>query len=178
MHGAAFAHGIFMEKGSLSIELKTLYAYDSILFGIISDSRQGIHGQVDIRKYFIPGGHKPIDTSLVNRTMNAIERALQYQLVLFPEYQKYLKNPTILVSSTVNKTVIMSDEIISIPSEWAGDIVFGPSSYPASTEHILGPLQSNQTKICHNMLFAKVRIKLGNKAESFHCDICTTYVVR
>ena len=178
MHGAAFAHGVFMAKGGLSIELKTLYAYDSILFGIVSDSRQGIHGQVDIRKYFVPGGHRPIDAPLVNRTMNAIERALQYQLVLFPEYQKNLKSPSVSLPSAANRTINMPDEIISVPSEWPGDIVFGPSSYPDSTEHILGPLQSNQSKICHNMLFAKVRVKLGNKAESFHCDICTTYVVR
>lgn len=175
MHGAAIAHGVFMSKGALSVELKTQYAYESILFGLVADSRQGIHGQVDIRKYLIPGGHRPIDMSLVNRTINAIERGLRYQLAVYPEYQRHL-HPSVVSNATSESKAI--DEIVPVPSPFPGDFVFGPSSYPDSTEHILGPLQSNQTKICLSMLFAKLRVKLGIKAESFHCDICTTYVVR
>ena len=177
MHGAAIAHGVFMTKGALSVELKTQYAYESILFGLVADSRQGIHGQVDVRKYLIPGGHRPIDVPLVNRTINAIERALRYQLALYPEFQRFIE-PSVVASLNITNDSKATDEIVPVPSVFPGDFVFGPSSYPDSTQHILGPLQSNQTNICHGMLFAKLRVKLGIKAESFHCDICTTYVVR
>ena len=70
MHGAAIVHGIFIRRGAISIEWKTLYdGYDSNLFSIVSDAQVGVHGQVDVRKYFICGGHRPVDAALVTRSL-------------------------------------------------------------------------------------------------------------
>jgi hypothetical protein len=68
-----------MAPGSISIELKTLYGYESMLFGLIADSRRGIHGQVDIRKYFVPGGHRAMDKRLIYRTIHTIRQAMVLQ---------------------------------------------------------------------------------------------------
>ena len=35
MHGAAIVHGVFMAKGSISIELKTLYGNNVIIITVI-----------------------------------------------------------------------------------------------------------------------------------------------
>ena len=46
-------------------------------------------------------------------------------------------------------------------------------------DSLLGPFQDNQTAVCHGMIFSKMREQLGQKdRKSFHCDICTAYVVR
>jgi hypothetical protein len=46
---------VFMKRGGIVIELKTLYGFGSALFTLVADSRAGVHGQVDVRKYFIKG---------------------------------------------------------------------------------------------------------------------------
>ena len=46
MHGAALAHAVFSRKGVVTVELKTLYGYTSMVFALVSDSRLGLHGQV------------------------------------------------------------------------------------------------------------------------------------
>jgi hypothetical protein len=46
MHGAALAHAVFSRRGVVTVELKTLYGYSSMVFALVSDSRLGLHGQV------------------------------------------------------------------------------------------------------------------------------------
>jgi hypothetical protein len=82
MHGAALTHGVFMRPGTITLELKTLYAYESILFPLVSDAHLGIHAQVNIKKYFVPGGQKPIDAPLIKRILRVLDhaRAMQRKL--------------------------------------------------------------------------------------------------
>ncbi len=175
MHGAAIAHGVLMRPGSISLELKTQYGYESILFALVSDARRGIHGQVDIRKYFVPGGHKPVDGPLIARTLHVLEEALRYQQVAAADLRAPAatkKNSTLLKS--------LDDSVVSVSTQFRGDLLVGPSASSEPTvHHVLGPFQSNQTQICQDMLFARLRRQLEVKgSDSFHCAICTTYVVR
>eukprot|EP01042_Synura_sphagnicola_P029721 gene29721-38312_t len=106
MHGAALTHGVFMAPGTITLELKTLYAYDSILFPLVSDSHLGIHSQVNIKKYFVPGGQRPIDDSLVTRVMRVLDRAraMQYKLGLY-EYAERVRRSEMVASWSANTTV-------------------------------------------------------------------------
>jgi hypothetical protein len=81
VHGAALVHGVFMAPGTITIEWKTLYAYESILFPLISDGHMGIHAQVDIRDYFLrrQGGHAPVDEALVTRIVHMLDQTVDYR---------------------------------------------------------------------------------------------------
>jgi hypothetical protein len=46
LHGAALVHTVFARSGVITVELKTLYGYTSMVFALASDSREGLHGQV------------------------------------------------------------------------------------------------------------------------------------
>lgn len=88
LHGAALMHGVFMAPGAVMIELKTVHAYHSILYPLISASRQGIHVQIDVRDYWRRhnGGHLPMDDLLVTRVMNGLQAALEYRSHLSSDY--------------------------------------------------------------------------------------------
>lgn len=169
-----------MAPGSVSLELKTLYGYESVLFGLVADSRRGVHAQVDVRKYFVPGGHKPVDDALVGRTLAVLEEALRHQELDDDSVQKGHVGPTHQSPQVLRARDSIVDKVVAVSTKWKGDMVHGPASTePASTGHILGPLQSNQTAVCEGMQFARVRRHLEVKGRhSFHCDICTSYVVR
>jgi len=187
MHGAAMVHGIFMRPGSISIEWKTLYGYDSNLFSLVADARTGVHGQVDVRKYFIKGGHRPVDVALTSRTVSVLKEALVLQHER--ETEGLLLNQ--LSTSMSTNFVLRSVFTPSLPSSSSststfavtpGDMVVRfPDRYDdASVMHLLGPLQSNHTEVCKAMPFSKLRAFLGvdKEGNSFHCHMCTTYVVR
>jgi hypothetical protein len=150
-----------MGAGTISIEFKTLYAYDSILFDIVADARSGIHAQIDIRKYFIKGGHRAIDNSLIKRVHNILNKSIEIQQSNFFIFE----SPSIQRLSSVST----GDFIVNFLST---NHHGGESLY-----HVLGPSQTNQSSICKAMIFAKIRSILGAEGNSFHCDICTPYVV-
>ncbi|RYH28455.1 hypothetical protein EON65_12105 [archaeon] len=155
LHGAALVHGIFMNPGTISIELKTLYAYESILFFIIADARQGVHGQIDIRKYFTNSpGHRPIDLPLVNRVMVALDAALYMQ---------------------ANMTCAPSAKAIkSLSPEMKGDIVVPAQCSLPAFSHALGP-HANVTKdVCANMILSKVFLDIFSTKNiwDLHCNAC------
>jgi hypothetical protein len=182
LHGAAITHGIFMKPGAITLEWKTLYGYDSILFALIADSRNGIHAQVDIRKYFVPGGHRPMDNLLIDRVVNVLVDAIQLQ-------QQLLSQPTsgsVILSSSANTSSVnnqnglcFSEMMLKSQSKSAfpGDLIIGPQCVPKEINHLLGPFQSNQNQICKELIFQQLRNKLGKTDHSFHCDICTKYVL-
>ena len=51
VHGAALIHALFAKEGIITIEFKTAYGYESILFPIVTDIRRGVHVLLDIRSY-------------------------------------------------------------------------------------------------------------------------------
>lgn len=173
MHGAAMTHGIFMAPGTIALELKTLYAIDSILFPLITDGRIGIHGQVNIRKYFVPGGQKPIDAPLIARLMSAVEKALEMQkkLSLTPTAGK------VIVSRNHSSMCDKAQLIDHLPSKIKGDMILGPACETKEMSHMLGPQQSTHEKWCKSSLFQNWREEMESKEEGIHCRICDPYVL-
>ena len=79
LHGAALVHGLFQPENSVIIELKTLYGFTSGLFPLVADARKNYLGQVDVRDYWVPGGHKPMDEALVTRVIHTLQQVLRFR---------------------------------------------------------------------------------------------------
>lgn len=131
-----------------------MYGYTSILFGLISDSRLGFHSQVDVRDYFVVGGHKPIDDSLIDRVLKTLVEVQDFQRRhdqsltkgdLFPEDIRVLSKP--------------------------GDFVMSHANLSEPLSHLLGPKADQIGKLCESMIFTKIRKQLGASEED-HCFQC------
>jgi hypothetical protein len=159
-----------MRRGAISIEWKTLYAFDSNLFSLVADARVGVHGHVDVRKYFVKGGHRAVDAQLVSRTVKVLLEALRLQ-----------REGRQLTESGGKVSFAFTKMVSGVGKEAVKDMaVRFPDEYDESTAmHVLGPLQNNHSQVCYAMPFREMRAFLGIlEKESFHCDICRTYVVR
>jgi hypothetical protein len=87
LHGGGLIYTLFGKKHAIIVELKSRYAYESLVFPIVSDGIQGIHALIDIRKYHstMPGeqvnfhGRKPatVDSPLLNRIFNTLAQSFQ-----------------------------------------------------------------------------------------------------
>jgi len=152
MHGAALVHGIFTRHGSFSVELKTLYGWVSALFALVTDSRRGTHAQIDVRNYWVPGGHKDIDEPLVKRTIDVLIRAIHFQ-----------KEGNI-------------GQLLTLPQK--GDFITGPSAQVGALDHVLGPITSELKALCHSMVLYRHREELGSNGDDLHCVECAPYVQR
>eukprot|EP01033_Poteriospumella_lacustris_P000712 gene712-505_t len=194
MHGAALTHGVFMAPGTITLELKTLYAYDSILFPLVSDSHLGIHSQVNIKKYFVPGGQRPIDDSLVTRVMRVLDRARAMHLE-----QRITCSTTDLVDFVDGSTFrsVASDVAKGNPGPASvtatgvpikGDLVFGLPCSDLNLEarddkdndglrHVLGPMQQDHSRQCQHSIYQAWRVALESKEEGIHCRMCDPHVV-
>ncbi len=174
LHGAGLVHGLFMPKHSISIELKTAYGFTSSLFELVNDAREGTHGQIDIKSYFIPGGHKPVDRELVERIMH-----LLYYAIKFNENES--KNGTKIINYSYP-----SDP--PVRNTHPLDILVGYEHNPQNTNfnHILGPFIRDQLQECQGMLQHEYRQYLYTSYESYksmlpemdllHCKQCYPYV--
>lgn len=166
MHGAALTHAIFSKRGAITVELKTLYAYTSIVFALITDSRQGTHSQVDIRDYFIKGGHRPIDEPLINRTINAIKSSVDSQR-----------------KGNIGQIIKLSSPKVSIQTDGklrtSGDFIMGSATVTEHLNHIMGPGKDDFFDNCKDMVFHKFRKELGVQnadSEDLHCNYCQNFV--
>lgn len=162
------------------IEFKMQYAYTSILFPVVTDSRVGKHAVLDTREYFFvrgqklrPGAKVPdgtIDTRLINRT-------------------------TSLIAYTLNLNESSMDIHRNNPKDFPRDFIFNSQQYgenhPSSAQfvdlgNLLGPMKSNQlTRNCADMALSRVRREIflshklkGNQTGSndgsnkIHCPLC------
>ena len=164
MHGAGLVHGLFMPKHSISIEFKTVYGFTSSLFELINDAREGTHGQVDIKSYLVPGGHKPVDLKLVSRLLDAMYHAIKFN-------EKDSKNGTKIIDHSHR-----------------GDILIGHEYDPKNDNfnQILGPFIGDQLQECQVMLQHAYRHFLYTSYESYkdilpemdilHCKQCYPYL--
>jgi len=143
---------MFQKRGSLSLELKTLYGYTSILFALVADARFGTHSQIDIRDYFIPGGHKPIDAGLIDRTLDTLQEAVAFQ------QQGIIGGVKVLHSRQ-------------------GDVIIGPSAELSIMSNVLGPPSDVLMTYCKTMVFNTLRDLLDNTKNDvlFHCSLCEPF---
>jgi hypothetical protein len=158
LHGAAFVHGVFMAPGTISLEMKTLYAYESLLFFILADGRVGIHGQVDIRKYFAGvDSHRPVDSSLVARMMLALDAAIILQK-----------------QQNVDSCGTLASQQRSLSKDMKGDFVVASQCPLPPFSHPLGPMQNESSVVCNQMLLTKVMTEILQQSSNLplHCDAC------
>ena len=180
LHGAALIHGIFAPRGLVMLELKMQYAYTSLLFPLVTDSRAGTHAVLDAREYFFVRGQRlaagarvpdgAVDTKLINRTT----ALLRYTLTLPRASDKVnLNNRKQYPRDFVFNTIQLHED--------------RPSS-PECVElgHVLGPYKTNDiTRNCKNMIMSRARNDIflsqklkGNKTGStessheLHCPVC------
>ena len=102
--------------------------------------------QVDIRHYFVVGGHKPVDQSLAERVLSVLSTALSMDPA---------ESLGAIKQSGMNRT---------------GNFASGPSLVTPAMAHVLGPLRSDQARECGDMVFSRVRAMVGSKEE--HCASC------
>ena len=182
LHGAALIHGIFAQRGLIMIEFKMQYAYTSLLFPLVTDSRAGIHAVLDTREYFFVRGQRlkagakvpdgAVDAKFINRTTSL----LQY---------------TLDASYNVTSDTIMLNNPRQFPRDFIFNSIQIHEDYPTSPEfvelgHILGPyITQNMTQNCNNMVISKARNEIhlsqklkGEKTGStdssnkLHCPVC------
>lgn len=151
LHGAALVHGFFMNSGGVIIELKTLYGFTSALFAVVADSRQSTHAQVDIREYFVPGGHRPIDDRLADRTLQVLRQALSFH-----------------ARGNVG-------QVQALP--YKGDCLLGPAAVNGSLSHILGPPLADMETACKAMALHGFRDVIKASADDLHCAPCSPFVI-
>ena len=174
LHGAGLVNGLFMPKYSISIELKTVYGFLSSVFESVNDAREGTHGQIDIKSYFIPHGHKPVDNELVERLLQ-----LLYHAIKFNDHES--KNGTKIINYSRPSN-------ISVGTPHPHDILVGHEYDPKNTNlnHILGPFIRDQLQECQMMLHHEYRLYLYTSYESYkshlpemdtlHCKQCYPYI--
>ncbi len=158
MHGAALVHGLFMRRGGIIIELKTLYGFTSGLFSLVADARMGTLGQVDVRDYWIKGGHKAIDAPLVDRTMQVLKMAQKNQI---GEVKCVGESDD---KDSKNHNIKVVDCVVS-----AMDVTSG-----SPLDHILGPRVSELQESCRStVLFSFRKNKLQSGKDELHCGKCS-----
>ena len=152
-----------MKQQGIIIELKTLYGFTSGLFQIVADSRLGYLAQVDVRDYWVPGGHKAIDDALIERTKRILGDALVYrESVVMGQYK-------------CNDIPPKNDKIDCV----LGPIVVNATTIPNSLQHILGPLVSDVTEACtHTVLHDFRKYKLLREDNELHCGPCRKFTDR
>jgi hypothetical protein len=171
VHGAALIHGIFMPKRSIIIELKTLYAFSSSVFHLVADSRSGVVGNLDIREFWKPGGHNPINDWLIGRTVTILQSALKYRSEnrdggTYECFNVPTKGPDPLIECVIGAVGTVRGNST------------GPSKVDLLSElvHPLGPLKDHAMDVCHSTVLYQFRDKEFKKpSDEVHCNFCKEY---
>ena len=142
LHGAGLVHSIFSRKGVTVLELKTLYAFESVLMAMIADSRQGVHIQVDVRSYFVKGGHKPVDEPLALSVTEALKTADKLGIG---------GNQTSHTSLHVSDTGIYASVSPAESKGQRGFLITRHTIPSPSLSHFLGPAKEELVKECQAM---------------------------
>jgi hypothetical protein len=171
MHGAALIHGLFAPHGSAILEWKTQYGFDSLLFHQVADSRQGTHAQIDIRSYFVPGGHRPVDNPLVKQTLLALNLLRPFLIYgkLAPYTTSHNGDHNVSDKSLLWSNPQAGNTTLTAPvsdKHALGIYINGPQPQLPALTHLLGPQQGQS--ICVDMVLMKQKKTLGNRME----DLC------
>jgi hypothetical protein len=152
---------LFQPQRGIIVELKTLYAFPSAVFHLVADSRKGVVGQVDVRDFWKPGGHHPIDAWLIERTVNILSLALMFRA----EYPSGGAYKCLEVKTRGAYQLI--------------DCVLGSIQVNNTTPELanpLGPLQKNALESCHSTILYTFRDQVYQKqSDDLHCNFCTKY---
>lgn len=150
MHGAALVHGVFSPRGVYVFELKTLYAFDAVLFALVADAREGTHVQIDIRSYFLNRvGHKAADVKLATRCVEALEKAVELTGVSRPS-----SNHSRMSSQFVGQTYTSHSNADS--RENLGMAITGATNMTTELSHYMGPRRQNCPSECELMVMTKL----------------------
>lgn len=179
LHGAAMVHGFFMKQGGMLLELKTLYGFTSGLFHLVMDARQGVLGQVDVREYFIKGGHRPVDTSLINRTLHVLSAMVQLK-------RNIHRSTSYLPSSSGSSTggIMDVNPLNHIGTNGKRQVDIAVSSCTTDTNitemfHFLGPSVDTMVDMCRQTVLYKFRHEiLDQSSEDLHCAPCSPFNAR
>ena len=168
-------HGFFMRPGAMLLELKTLYGFTSGLFHLVMDARQGVLGQVDVREYFIKGGHRPVDSSLINRTIHVLSSMVQLKRNMHSS----------ALSVTGGDGVIMDvNPRNNIGSNGKRRVDVAVSSCAQERNitdmfHFLGPSLDHMVDLCRQTVLYKFRHELlEQSSEDLHCAPCSPFNAR
>lgn len=101
--------------------------------------------QLDVREYWKPGGHKPVDQPLVDRILSAVRSAL--------------------VMNTSTESPISQVKML----DRKGDFLSGPSEVTVEMNDFFGPRITAQSRECSRMIFKVVRDLIGS-TDNDHCD--------
>jgi hypothetical protein len=162
------------------IEFKMQYAYTSVLFPVVTDSRVGKHAVLDTRDYFFvrgqklkPGSKMPdgtIDNQLINRTTELISYTLD---LADTSTRVHRNNPNRYPRDFVFNSMKLQENNAS-----ETDVIeFG---------HLLGPkITSDIRRRCGQMILSTARFLIfssqklkGNRTGStgssndIHCPVC------
>jgi hypothetical protein len=176
MHGAALVHGVFAPKGVFVFELKTLYAFDSVLFALIADSREGTHVQVDFRSYFVPGGHKPADSVIADRCNEALIKAMQ-----LTQRQNGGGGLSLDVSGSYQSPFVgqiyISNTLASSRAK-LGIAISGSTKMTPALSHFLGPRREELQSECKQMTLHNLSVNLGasDGLRASQCPFAETYI--
>jgi len=181
LHGAGLTHALFTRRGSTVVELKTEYAYESVLFNMIADARVGTHAELSVTSYMRRGGHLPVDSRLVEAVIHVTQLATQ--LTATSATNKFMFSK--LENSRTRKK-IGRNWLETRPSANLHGLPYalnGPmnASEVTGMAHLLGPEQQQAHKICMNHALHKYEEYVredrgkGDRADYPQCQICTKY---
>jgi hypothetical protein len=133
----------------------------------------------------VPGGHKPVDRSLVDRTVAMVRRALAMvddaSSILEAvgdtagdagEGREFEGSTETEIRKSNTYPRAQGGEYLGVlhEMETKGDILNGPIRITPGVDHILGPLKSTQAAECHSFVLRAVRDAVGSKED--HCVDC------
>jgi len=192
LHGAGLTHALFSHRGSVLVELKTEYAYESVLFNMIADARVGMHAQVSVTPYQRKGGLIPVDAALVaavvqvTRIATRLEPTSATNKLMFSKLAigQYNANARTRKGGRENWLDIGPP----VPPRVSHGLQYalnGPmnASEAAELAHFLGPAKKHAFNICIQQVINKYEEQLhedrgrGGRGDrmSPQCLVCTKY---
>ena len=178
---------------------KSITIYNNLLQSIYDASA----GQVDVREYLVPGGHRPMDKSLILR----IVRMMQELILFKSKHESRMKNAN--ARANVKSNITQSDKNSDEESVYkncneknekgtngkirvdvvASTSLSSPSSSlfawnhssdsDASLMHILGPPMNKMLEVCKSNVLYRFRHEvLKSPSEDLHCAPCSPFNAR
>jgi hypothetical protein len=191
LHGGGLIHTIFGQNHAIVLELKTLYAYESVLFPIVTDAIQGIHVLIDTREYRSANHGEDlslktkeranIDAPLLNRIFNSFIQS--FQIVFDFKSINIYNNPNNHYSSS-SKDGTKKPSLIIRVNDSHEDFIIPPNPPTLVDEHgqhtastsVLGPEEGTSQLCFDSPLFQIYKLICSpNKSLVSLCRDCSLF---